>query len=719
MKRTLLIKQRDLTDCGAACLCSVAAYYKLRLPVSKVRQFAGTDRRGTNVLGLMEAAEKMGMQARGAKGNEESLTKIPLPAIVHLVVRDQLHHFVVLYKVTARHVVYMDPAEGKMIKRSKHAFLKEWSGVVVLLVPGENFKQENQTKSNATRFWHLIKPHKRMMLQALVGALVFTVLGLASSIYVQKIIDHVLVEGNLRLLNLLSILMIGLLIFQLVIGALKSVFALQTGQHIDARLILGYYKHLLTLPQRFFDTMRVGEIISRINDAVKIRAFINEVAIDIIVNTLIICFSVALMFLYYWKLALIMLGIIPLYATLFGISRYVSKKQQRKLMEQGADLESQLVESLNAAGTIKRFAIEAYTNIKTETSFIKLLRTIYKAGCSNVIIGNMSELITKLFAIIILWTGSYFVIKRELTPGELLSFYALIGYLTSPASALIGANRSIQDALIAADRLYEIIDLETEDTREAKIDIKTDIHGDIKFDRVAFRYGTRIKVFEDLTFTIRSGASTAIVGESGSGKSTLISLLQNLYPLAGGSIIIGESDLRYISNATLRKMVSVVPQEIDLFAGTIIENIALGEYEPDIAQVIFLCQLLGIHSFIETLPLHYHTLLNENGINLSGGQRQKIAIARALYRDPEILILDEATSSLDPASEQQVQHALNWFKAKGRTLIIIAHRLSTIKSCDQIHVLKDGRLVESGSHHQLLCTGGVYAALWNYHANYV
>jgi len=215
------------------------------------------------------------------------------------------------------------------------------------------------------------------------------------------------------------------------------------------------------------------------------------------------------------------------------------------------------------------------------------------------------------------------------------------------------------------------------------------------------------------------GSNTAIVGESGSGKSTLMSLLQNLYPLQKGCITIGGIDLRHITNKSLRKMVSVVPQEIELFAGSITENIALGDYEPDMRHVVFLCQLLGMNEFIESLPLHYNTLLNEQGINLSGGQRQKIAIARALYRNPEIMIMDEATSSLDPLSEQQVQNALKWFQSKGKTLIIIAHRLSTIRNCDEIHVLKQGRLVESGSHDYLICAAGNYATLWNYHLNQV
>jgi ATP-binding cassette subfamily B protein len=477
---------------------------------------------------------------------------------------------------------------------------------------------------------------------------------------------------------------------------------LQTGQQIDARLILGYYKHLLKLPQRFFDTMRVGEITSRINDAVKIRMFINDVALSMIVNVLIVGFSIALMFLYYWKLAVIMLCIVPIYIIIYWISNRINKKWLRTLMENSAELETQLVESISTAGTIKRFGIEEYANIKTENKFYTLLNTIYKSGIKGLYIGTSADFATRLFTILILWAGAYFVINRELTPGELLSFYALIGYFTGPASSLIGANKSIQDALIAADRLFEIIDLEIESSDVNKVELTPELNDDIHFNNVHFRYGTRAMVFEGLNLTIKKGSSTGIIGESGSGKSTLLSLLQNLYPLKEGNITIGGLDLQHISNKSLRKAVSVVPQQIDLFAGTVIENIAIGDYEPEMQRILELSKMLGISDFIEQLPSGYNSLLGEQGVNLSGGQRQRIAIARALYRNPEILILDEATSNLDQLSESKVQATLEWFKSKGKTIILIAHRLNTIKNCDEILVLKEGKLVEKGTHNELL-----------------
>ena len=683
------------------------------MPVSRIRQYAGTDKRGTNVLGLIEASERLGFQAKGAKGPIESLAKIPLPAIAHLVLKNQFQHFVVIYKVTKKYVTIMDPGDGNIYKKKIADFAKEWSGVILLLLPDEGFTARNEKVSNSIRFWQLIKPHTGIMIQALIGAIVYTILGLSSSIYMQKIVDFVLVDGNIRLLNLLSVGMIIILLFQVFIGTFKSILGLQTGQHIDAKLILGYYKHLLKLPQRFFDTMRVGEIVSRVNDAVKIRVFINDVALSIIVNMLIVIFSIGLMFLYYWKLALIMLAIIPVYLILYWINNRVNKKWQRRLMENSAELETQLVESLNAAGTIKRFGLEEYANIKTENRFIVLLQSIYKSSIKGLYLGASSDFITRLFTIFILWAGSYFVISRELTPGELLSFYALVGYFTGPAGSLLGANKSIQDALIAADRLFEIIDLETESTNENKVELTTELIGNIVFHNVHFRYGTRVTVFEGLNISILKNNITAIVGESGSGKSTLLSLLQNLYPLQEGNISIGGIDLQYISNRSLRQVVSVVPQNIDLFAGTIIENIALGDFEPDMQKILTISQFLGINDFVEKMPATYNTILNEQGVNLSGGQRQRIAIARALYRNPEILILDEATSSLDPDSEQKVQSTLDLFKKQGKTIIIIAHRLSTVKNADSILVLKEGKLLEQGNHHELIEKRGNYFDLWN------
>jgi len=316
-KGNIKIKQHDITDCGAACLASIAAHYGLNFPIARIRQYAFTDKKGTNVLGMIEAAMKLGMEAKGVKGPLECLKGIPKPAVAHVIVNGLLHHFVVIYQVTEKYILVMDPGDGKLHKKTHDDFKKEWTGVLILMRPSETFQTGNIKKSNFRSFIELLKPHKSVMTQALFGAVIYSILGLATSVYVGKITDYVLVDKNINLLHLMGVIMIIILLIRTFIGAMKSILALKTGQRIDASLILGYYNHLLTLPQQFFDTMRVGEIISRVNDAVKIRTFINNVSLDLVVNLMILLFTLCLMFVYSWKLAVITLISAPLFLIIY------------------------------------------------------------------------------------------------------------------------------------------------------------------------------------------------------------------------------------------------------------------------------------------------------------------------------------------------------------------------------------------------------------------
>ena len=711
MSRTT-IKQHDITDCGAACIASVASFYKLEIPLSKIRQFAGTDKKGTNVLGLLEAAQKLGFDAKGVRGTQESLFKIPKPAIAHLILKNQLQHFVVIYKVSKTKVKIMDPGIGKEVTLPLKDFVKQWTGVLVILLPNASFASRNEKVSLLRRFWFLLKPHKYTLFQSLIGSIIYTLLGFSISIYLQKITDHVLINGNNKLLNIMSITMIILLIFQILISIFKDVFLVKIGQEIDARLILGYYKHLLKLPQQFFDTMRIGEIISRINDAVKIRVFISNTSLTLMVNFFIVLFSFMIMFTYYWKLGLLMICIIPVYFLIFLITNHFNKRTERKLMEASADLESQLVESLNAMKTIKQFSLEGFSHLKTENRFIKLLNIGFYSSLNQIYSFSTTQGFSSLFTILLLWIGSYFVISQDLTTGELLSFYAITGYFTGPVSSLISSNKTIQNALIAADRLFEIMDLERE-ASENKYGISKDTLGDICFKNVTFRYGTRREIFTEFNLRLKRGEISAIIGESGSGKSTLIQLFQSLYPLKQGEIFIGNHNLKYLEKSSLRNIISVVPQKIDLFDGNIIDNIAIGEAEVDMEKILEICKALELQTFIEGLPQGFQTYLGENGTTLSGGQKQKLAIARALYRDPEILILDEATSSLDSFSEKYVQQTMRHLRNHGKTVIVISHRLSTLLQADNIYYLHQGKVVEQGGHKQLITNNGPYKKLWD------
>ena len=705
------VKQRDITDCGAACLASVAAFYKVILPVSLIRQYAGTDRKGTNILGMVEAAAKMGFLAKGVRGEWESIFKIPKPAIAHVIVKEVLTHYVVIISTNEKFIEIMDPGDGQIHKVPHELFKKEWTGVLILLTPGERLTPRNEQVSLFSRIWKLIKPNQSILIQSLIGAMMFSVLGLATSLYVGKIVDHVIPGGNLNLLNLLGLAMIVIILFRLLLMVFQSVFILKTGQRIDASLILGYYQHLLKLPQSFFDNMRTGEIISRIGDAVKIRTFVNDISISLILNVFILFLSFIIMFVFFWKLALIILVIIPVYSLVYLISDILNKKTQRKVMERAADLEAQLVESLNSAGTIKRFNLEDYSNFKTETRFVAFLETMYKSGLNSIFSSGSGSYITQLITVMVLWIGATFVLGNQITPGELLSFYAVVGYFTGPVTGIIGFNRTLQDAKIAADRLFEIFDLEIEDDTD-KIELTPKMVDDIVFEKVKFRYGTRVEVFNALNLRIKRGEITAITGESGSGKTTLVSLLQNLYSIQEGKILIGNYELKHFTNKSIRSIISLVPQKIDLFAGDIIENIAIGELDPDINKVAAICEKLGMTGFVEELPNGFRTHIGENGATLSGGQKQRIAIARALYRDPDVLILDEATSSLDSSSEEFVRNAIKLLKKENKTVIIVAHRLSTITLADNIIVLDNGAVVQEGNLTELSITEGKFRKMW-------
>lgn len=714
MKRGTKIKQHDITDCGAACLASVCAYYGLQFPVSRIRQYAFTDQKGTNVLGLTEAANKLGLSAKGVRARTEALKVVPKPIIAHVIVHEHLEHFVVIYKVTDEKITYMDPGDGRMHKVPLEDFQKMWiSRVLVIMEPEKNFRKGKMKSSMAKKFFSLLAPHKSVMLQAVFGALIYSILGLSTSVYIGKITDYVLVDKNLNLLNLMGVVMLLILLLRTFVGAMKSILALKTGQRIDAALILGYYKHLLTLPQQFFDTMRVGEIISRVNDAVKIRNFINNVSLDLVVNLMILLFSVCLMFVYSWKLALVTLAAAPLFFLIFQGFNKLNRKYQRSIMESSADLESQLVESVNSISTIKRFGIEEYANLKTETRFVHLLKNTFRSIYGSIMAQGGIQFVSTGITIAVLWLGSIFVIDQELTPGALMVFYSLVGYVVSPIGALISSNQTIQDALIAADRLFQIMDLEREQDNSEKVKLTPEMVGDITFEHVSFRYGSRKEVFDDLNLMIEKGKTTAILGESGSGKTTLISLLQHIYPIQKGRIYIGDYDIAQIDNRSLRQRVGTVPQQIELFAGTLVENIAVGDMQPDMKRIIGLVEQLGLKDFIERLPNGYATYIGEHGASLSGGERQRVAIARALYREPEILIFDEATSSLDSISEHYVRDTLKALAARGKTVIVIAHRLTTVRDADIIVVIDRGRVVETGTHTDLFMAGGKYNELWN------
>ncbi len=713
---SLSVQQFDHTDCGAACLASVARYYNLKLPVWKIRQMAGTNRVGTSAFGLIHAAESLGFDAKGIEIESNELSEIPLPAIAHIKLKNGGHHFVVIYKITKNKVKLMDPAQGRLYSQPLDSFLNQWTGIAILLIPSLQFKSGNYKESARRKLWNLVAPHRKVLLQSGLGAVAFSVMGISTAIYIQKLTDFVLVGHNSNLLHLMGVIMLAIVLMQVILGSLQSWFVLRVGQNIDSTLITGYYKHLLKLPQRFFDSMRVGELISRINDAIKIRTFINQVAVEAIVDVLIIAIAFAVMVLINWKLATLTYLVIPVYFLVYFITNKVNRRLERDKMEKTAELEIQLVESLRASKTIKQMGVEEFFTSKTEWRLMELLEEVYKSGKTEIFSSSGMLMINRILTIAVLWIGAGIVIENELSPGELMSFFAITSFFTGPVSRLLGMNKTVQGAMIASDRLFEILDLEIEgkDVTMPTEDLQ-DINGDIQFQNIEFSYTLEQDLFKDLSFTIKKGSITALVGDSGSGKSTIGYLMQGLYSLSSGQIKIGNYDSKNIPLSSLRKQIGVVPQNIELFAGNVIENIALGHHQPNLNLISEIIKQLQLEDVIDALPEGLNTWLGENANQLSGGQRQRLAIARVLYLNPEVYVFDEATSFLDDRTEQSIKNLITQLNKEGKTIVMVAHRMSTIDIAENIVVFEKGKILEMGSYSNLLLKKGRFYEMIQHH----
>lgn len=712
-KKYYCVKQHDLKDCGCACLATICRQYGLKYPISKIREVAGTDKKGTSALGVVQAAEALGFSAKGIKANkpEDIFTEMPLPAIAHVLIDKKFSHYVVVHKISNKEILVSDPGKG-IVKYKPEEFFLIWTGILILMTPTVRFKKGNHTKGAFSRFFDLIKPQKILLINIFLASILITIFGVLGSYYFKFLIDDIVPNNLAKSLNTISLGFIILIIFKVITEAFRTQLLINLGQKLDIPLMLGYYEHVINLPMNFFVTRSVGEIVSRFNDASKIREAISGVTLTIMIDFFMVILGGTI--LYFQSPLLFRLTLIPL--ILYGIIVFSFKSSieniNRETMQSNAKLTSYLVESINGIETIKAFNAEREVNLETEKRFIKFVKNIFKNGYINNFQVTLKSLVKGIFSILILWIGAIQVLSGKISFGELLTFNALLVYFLNPIENIINLQPTLQTAIVAAERLSEILDLTLEKSikENKKITPKT-LKGDIEFKNLDFRYGTRRLVLKNINLKIKSGEKIALVGESGSGKTTLAKLLMNFYQYEKGELLINDYNINDINIDLLRDKIAYISQETFLFNGTIIENLLLGNPYLTYEEIVDACKKARIHDFINSLPLRYNTLIEENGANFSGGQKQRLSIARAILRKPEILIMDEATSNLDSITEKAIEKTIQEF-SKDITTIIIAHRLSTIMRCDNIYILENGEIIEKGSHKSLIESNGKYYNLW-------
>lgn len=697
---------KEACDSGLRCLVAVANSLGTGVDETKICASYGKRMRMDKEL-LLKGIKSLKLKGKIVHPRQEELNEVPIPAIAIMTNGE----YVVIGNNNDKRILIFDPQIGKTETIILTDFLGRWSGEIITVKLPLSLKGASR-QFNFLWFIPVIMRYKRFFMEVLLASFFLQLFGLITPLFTQVIIDKVLIHKGVATLDILALTLLVAGVFQTLMNILRTYISTHTTNKIDMILGTRLFRHLLSLPLRYFELRRVGDTLTRVSALNNIREFLTGSAMTVFLDAFFSIVFIGVMFYYSTSLTLIALIALPLYLLQNIIATPIYQERLKAVWATGAESNAFLVEAITGVHTVKSLALEPQFNHRWEQLLAKYIYTSFASAKFNVVIGSAGTLIQSLTGFGILMFGGHKVMNGEMTIGQLVAFQMLAGQASAPLYRLTGMWQSFQQVTLSVERLGDILNTSPEPVRVTNSPDLHGVKGNIVFKDVTFRYQAEGReILKEINLEIKAGMRVGIVGRSGSGKSTLTKLVQRLYLPESGQVLIDGVDLAQVDPLWLRRQIGVVLQENFLFNGSVRENIALARPSAAIEEVIDAAKMAGAHEFILELPEGYDNKVGERGTSLSGGQQQRLAIARAILTNPTILIFDEATSALDYESESIIMKNLD-IMSSGRTMLMIAHRLSTVRRCDLILVVERGQVVEYGTHEELLASQGLYENLY-------
>ena len=708
------VLQHDSSDCGAACLVSVIRFFGGNSTIEIIRKLSGTTQSGTTMLGLYQAANQSGIDATGFEASIENIIDYDNILILHVNSGEGFEHYVVSFGYETGKFLVWDPAKG-FAELSEDEMRRIWLSKKCLgLVPNSSFKLKQEDK-RGKRDWLLktIKPEKELLIISGIIGIMISVLGLVMAVFTQKLIDKILPSGEIRILIIASILVFILISSRIVLSAIRQFFLLTQGKSFNIRIVDDFYSSLLSLPKSFFDTRKAGDFVARLNDTIRIQRVIAEIVGVYIIDVLILCITIIMLFYYSVMASILSLICLPVfYYIVFGWNKKIISAQH-SVMAGYASSESNFINSLGGITEIKSMNWQNDFSGKNKDIYSEFQERAFLLGKIKVKLTLITGLAGTLYLIIVLVYSSSQVMGLKMTQGELMAILSLSSALLPSVLNLALINIPVSEAKVALNRMFEFTQIKSEECEIRSGDELQSV-SHIELRNISFRFPGQKLLLDSICLSVEKGKIISLVGESGCGKSTLANIILRFYSAEAGKIILNngtdsaEVDLKY-----WRLKIGIIPQEIHIFNGTILQNLITELSERKINEMIAAISDFGLSGFIDSFPSGLMTLVGEEGINLSGGQKQLLAFIRVLIKKPDILIIDEGTSNMDRGTESMIMNLITRLKSE-MGILLISHRINMVKNLsDYIYVIENRVITHKGTHDELLRTDNLYKRFWD------